>query len=124
MAGRARAGATTWSTLVAIRALMLLVALAAAACGGSDAPPPPPVVEMVARLVAGSESLAVRPSQSALVTYRLVDETGAPLPDRIIQFSIVDDPGTTGDEARGSTLSYDRGVTDANGAATLQVIAG
>jgi hypothetical protein len=100
-----------------------LLALAAG-CAGTDAPPPPPVVETAARLVAGSESVAVRPSQSALVTYRLVDETGAPLPDRIIQFAIVDDPSTTVDEARGSTLSFDRGVTDASGAATLQVIAG
>src|SRR5947208_1768433 len=76
------------------------------------------------RIVATPESLAVHPSQGALITFRLLDDQGEPLADRIVQFAIVDDPTTAVDEARGSTLSFDRGVTDSSGAATLQVIAG
>jgi hypothetical protein len=81
-------------------------------------------VESAARIVATPDPLVVRPSESALIAFTLINEHDVPLADRIIQFAIVDDPRTVLDEARGSTLSFDRGVTDTAGLATLQVIAG
>jgi hypothetical protein len=108
-----------------VRALALLsLAALAARCGGSDPPADVSVSDGPTHILARPESLAVQPSQSALITFRLLDDHDSPIADRIIQFSIVDDPATAGDEARGSTLSFDRGVTDADGQATLQVIAG
>jgi hypothetical protein len=105
------------------RGVLAIIALAAA-CGGSSPPPPPPDAEGPNHLVATPESVGVAPSQSTLINFHLLDDRDAPLADRIIQFAIVDDPAVAGDEARGSTLSFDRGVTDESGGATLQVIAG
>jgi hypothetical protein len=101
-----------------------LLLVGAARCGGSDPSPGKTPPAGPARIVAAPESVAIKPSQTTLITYHLLDEQDAPIADRIIQFSIVDDPGTSEDEARGSTLSFDRGVTDGAGSATLQVIAG
>src|SRR5689334_12353293 len=101
----ARAGAWT----------ALLIALWG--CGGSDAPAPA-TVEPPLRLSATPESVAIPPSQSRNVGFRLRTEEGQPVPDRVIQFSILDDPGTPGDEAAGATLSFDRAVSDGNGQVT------
>ncbi|HXU83658.1 MAG TPA: hypothetical protein VN914_19830 [Polyangia bacterium] len=92
-------------------------------CGGSGPPAPPPV-EPPLRLAAFPESVAIQPSQSKDVLFRLQTLIGAPVQGRVIQFSIVDDPGTPGDEAAGATLSFDRAVTDGDGAVTLQIIVG
>jgi hypothetical protein len=107
----ARAGALT----------ALFVALGG--CGGSDAPAPA-TVEPPLRLTATPESVAIQPSQSKDVAFRLQTEQGQPVPERVIQFAIADDPGTPGDEAAGATLSFDRAVSDNNGVVTLQIIAG
>jgi hypothetical protein len=93
-------------------------------CQGDDPAAPPPVIEDHSRIVPSSESVGIRPGQSTLLTYHVLDEHDAPVPDLVLQFSIIDDPSTPEDDARGSTLSFDRGVTDAAGAAFLQVIAG
>jgi hypothetical protein len=103
-----------WST-----ALLLVWA---AGCGGGDPPAAP--VEPALHLVAEPMGVAIQPSQSKDVVFRLLDQKNQPVPERIIQFSIVDDPGKPGDDAAGATLSYDRGVTDGNGAVSLQIIAG
>src|SRR5689334_8436578 len=92
-------------------------------CGGIAAPPAS-TVEPPLRLTAVPESVAIAPSQSKDVVFRLQTDQGQPVPERVIQFSIVDDPGTPGDEAAGATLSSDRGVSDGNGVVTLQIIAG
>jgi hypothetical protein len=92
-------------------------------CGGSDAPPPA-TVEPVLHLSATPESVAIQPSQSKDVDFRLQTDKGQAVADRIIQFSIIDDPATPGDEAAGATLSFSRAVSDGNGQVTLQIIAG
>jgi hypothetical protein len=94
-----------------------------ASCGGSDAPPPTPP-DAPLHLVAQPESVAIHPSQSKDVVFRLLDPEGQPTAGRIIQFSILDDPGKPGNEAAGATLSFDRGITDGAGAVTMQIIAG
>jgi hypothetical protein len=107
-----------------VRALVLTALfVVAGGCGGSDAPPPTPV-EPPLRLTATPDSVAIQPSQSKDVAYRLTTQEGKPVPGRVIQFSIVDDPGTPGDEAAGATLSFDRAVSDSDGVVTLQIIAG
>jgi hypothetical protein len=103
--------------------LTALFVVGAWGCGGSAAPPPSPV-EPPLRLSATPESVAIQPSQSKDVAFRLRTEQGQPVSERVIQFSILDDPGTPGDEAAGATLSFDRGVSDSAGLVTLQIIAG
>jgi hypothetical protein len=95
----------------------------AVGCGGEGAPVPRPV-EPPLRLLAEPESVAVQPSQAKDVLYRLLNDRDQPVPDRVIQFSIVDDPATPGDDAGGATLSFDRGVTASDGTVSLQIIAG
>jgi hypothetical protein len=82
------------------------------------------MVEPGLRLSAESESVAIQPSQSKDLVFRLRDDAGKPVPDRVIQFSILDDPATPMDDGAGATLSLDRVVTSSEGVAALQIIAG
>jgi hypothetical protein len=99
------------------------MALFLVSCGG-DGPPPTPVVEGPLHIVANPESTNIVPGQSREVVFQLLSEKNAGVPERVIQFSILDDPATPEDEARGATLSADRGTTNGEGSVTLQIIAG
>jgi hypothetical protein len=92
-------------------------------CNGGDPPPTVPV-DPPLHLEAVPASVSIQPSQSKDVLFRLLDPRGLPMAGRIIRFSIIDDPAKPGDDAAGATLSYDSGVTDSEGAVTLQIIAG
>lgn len=101
----------------------LAVALVAfPACAGPDGPGADDVDGRLHIVV--SDSITVRPRESRHVAFQLVDEQGNAVDNRVMQFSIVDDPMTPEDEARGATLSFDRSITDSSGRVFLQIIAG
>ncbi len=104
-------------------ALACLLASVALACGGSSTTPDA-AVEGPLHIEARPESVAIKPGESRQIAFRLLDEHGTPVPDRVMQVSIVDDPATKESEARGATLSFDRSITDSEGTVVLQVIAG
>jgi hypothetical protein len=81
-------------------------------------------MDRAVRILARPESIAIPPFGSREVVFQMVDEQGAALPDRVLQFAIVDDPMTPRDEARGATLSLDRSVTGQTGTVVVQIIAG
>jgi hypothetical protein len=111
--------------LMGFRAPVVTALLVAWVCGcAGDSPPVQAMVDPVLHLVAEPESVGIQPSQSKDVRFRLLDPQNHPVPERVLQFFIVDDRETDGDDAAGATLSYDRGVTNADGAVTLQIIAG
>lgn len=103
--------------------LTALLFVCVSGCGGDD-PPAPLTPGRPLRLLAEPESVAIQPSQSKDVVFRLVTESDVPVPGRVIQFSIVDDPATPAYDSGGATLSFDRGVTGAEGTVSLQIIAG
>lgn len=94
----------------------------AAACGGDDQPVEGRQGPL--RLLAQPESIAIPPFGTREITFLLVDERSSPVPDRVIQFALLDDPDTPGTGARGATLGMDRGVTNQDGRVVLQVVAG
>jgi hypothetical protein len=65
------------------------------------------------------ESVAVAPNGSKQLSFLLVDGQERPVPNQVLQFQIAE-----ASTARGATLSIDRGVTDARGLVSLQVISG
>jgi hypothetical protein len=99
--------------------LVALAACLAAACGNT--PPPPadggPGFQYTIRH--DGESVAVAPNGSKQLSFVLRDSQDRPVPNQVLQFQI-DDAST----ARGATLSIDRGVTDARGMVSLQIISG
>lgn len=100
-----------------------LALLLAWGCGDGSPPLPPPINGPL-RLSSAPDSVAIRPGESAIVAFTLQDENGAPVPERVVQFTIIDDPSTPGDDARGATLSFDRSITNDQGLVHLQIIAG
>jgi hypothetical protein len=68
---------------------------------------------------APDDMVAVTPKGSRQLSFFLLDSQRLPVPNRVIQFQIADV-----EVARGATLSLDRGVTDARGSVSLQIIAG
>src|SRR5688572_20627334 len=101
------------------------LAISLAACGGdrfdvtADGGQEPMLL-----LVPTPREATVRPGGSAHITFRLGASGGQPVAERLIRFSIIDDPNTSDDDARGATLSFDRGLTNRTGEVTLQVLAG
>jgi hypothetical protein len=96
-----------------------LLALVAAACGGADEGTDVPTLGRL-EITAQPGTLAVRPNESSQILFQLRDlHGGAPAPDRILRFLIVDP-----DKARGATLGVDRGITDSRGQFALPVVAG
>jgi hypothetical protein len=71
------------------------------------------------RIQALPEAVAIMPNASRQIVFVLLDGQDQPVPERVLQFTIVDPA-----RARGATLSLDRGVTNQAGEVTLQVIAG
>lgn len=101
------------------------LAFSLVACGGDR----PDVAadggqEPMLLLVPTPREATVRPGGSAHITFRLSAAGGRPMAERVIRFSIIDDPNTSDDDARGATLSFDRGLTNGTGDVTLQVLVG
>jgi hypothetical protein len=102
------------------RALVVLCALGLPlACGGEPPaiPDAGPSQQYVIRH--SEESVAVAPNGSRQLLFYLVDDRNRPVANQVLQFQIADPM-----LARGATLSIDRGVTDARGLVSLQVIGG
>ena len=89
------------------------------ACGNDPLPPGDGGVTARYFIRHGGESVAVAPNGSRQLSFLLVDGQDRPVPNRVLQFQITDAA-----VARGATLSLDRGVTDASGVVSLQVIGG
>lgn len=70
-------------------------------------------------LVAAQTEVRIPPNDSGEIAFFLTDAQNAPAPGRIVQFRI-----DNSSEARGATLSSDRGVTDLQGRVSVLVIAG
>ena len=111
-----RAAACLWPALVVAAWATL------SACGGGNklpdptAPPGPFSIDLIEL---GSDETSVKPNESRQVVFTLHDAVGQPLPGRTMQLLIVD-----GTQAKGATLSIDRGVTDAAGQVAVQIIGG
>ncbi len=105
---------------VAALASILVSTLAASACGGGrDLVPDASTATLL--IAVTPDSVAVRPNESKIFTFRLLTEQATPVSDRIMQFSIAPAPGF---DPKGATLSLDRGITDDAGEVAVQVIAG
>jgi hypothetical protein len=109
-------------------ALALVAALAvvglAQACGDDPAPRRDAGAARPLRLEAIGEQVVIAPGGSRDLVFRLLDDRDAPVPERAVVFTIVDDPAIPGDDAKGATLSSDRGTTTAQGTVRLSVFAG
>jgi len=71
---------------------------------------------------ASSDTVAIPPFGSRLLTFQAHGPDGVAAPGAIMNFSIVDDPASLG--SGGARLSFSSALTDDNGRVTLQVIAG
>jgi hypothetical protein len=89
-----------------------------AACGG-DGDGGPAAPEGPYRIIPGAVDVAVLPSESMPLVFRLVDQEDRPAPARVLEFEIPDQPA-----ARGASLSVDKAVTSSDGKVELQLIAG
>ena len=105
-------------------AWVLGAAGAALGCGGGTPATQDAAPEAMLRIQADSDLTPIKPGETAQVQFRLLDERGAPVPDRVMQFAIVDDPTTMADDPRGATLAFNRAVTRADGRVSLEVMAG
>jgi hypothetical protein len=105
---------------------LLLIAALAAPLGCDDDPPATAADAATARyrIRADVDSAAIRPGQSRTLAFFVVDEQDRSAPGRPVRFTIVDDTATPADDARGATLAADQALTDAEGRATVQVVAG
>lgn len=103
-----------WRSTIVLAA----AALVTVACGGGEGSglttPDGPY-----RIIALADDVAIPPSESKPLVFRLVDAQDRPAAGRVLQFEIVD-PSV----AKGATLSVDRAVTGAMGTVELQLIAG
>jgi hypothetical protein len=71
------------------------------------------------KIIAGAVDVALPPSESMPLVFRLVDDQDRGAPGRVLEFEIPDRAA-----ARGATLSVDKAVTSSEGKVELQLIAG
>jgi hypothetical protein len=108
------------SRVVHPMALVVLCALGLPlACGGDPPAMPDAAPAQQFHIRHDDESVAVAPNGSRQLLFYLVDDRNRPVANQVLQFQIADPM-----LARGATLSIDRGVTDARGLVSLQVIGG
>jgi hypothetical protein len=99
----------------------ILVVLVSACQGGHPPLPPDAGVVEPADIKASSDTVAIPPGGNRLLVFYLSGAQGEPVPDAVMNFEILDinTPGSGG-----AKLSLSSGLTDEQGAVTLQIIAG
>jgi hypothetical protein len=109
---------TVTTTMTMTTALAAVIcATVAGACGDSDASLT--TADGPYRIIAGADDVALPPSESRPLVFRLVDGQDRAAPGRVLEFEIPDRAS-----ARGATLSVDKAVTTSEGRVELQLIAG
>jgi hypothetical protein len=99
----------------------LLLALLASGCRTSTPVPLPDAAPVSGlQLFANPSRLVIRPGSSGRIRFELRDQASQPVPDYALEFSI---PSPTGDTAF-AKLGTQRLLTDAQGAAVLEIIVG
>jgi hypothetical protein len=96
-----------------------IVAILALACGNDPPAPADGGPGTQYRIRHTDESVVVAPNGSKQLSFYLLDGQDRPVPNQVLQFQI-----DNASVARGATLSIDRGVTDAYGMVSLQIISG
>ena len=122
---KTRGGTAGWQParlLAASLALRIAATAMAAAvvlgCGGDSTPMVAPGNDGYTIRTA-EEDVGVSPNASRSLTFFLLDRNNQPASGRVVSFEITDPVA-----ARGASLSMDRGLTSAQGAVELQLIAG
>jgi hypothetical protein len=109
------------SLLARLRWTILIVLVVACQKGQLPLLPDAGVIEPVT-IKSSSDTVAIPPFGSRQLVFYLWGAQGEPVPDTVMNFEILDKQKTPG--SGGARLSLSSGLTDEQGAVTLQIIAG